>query len=126
MADRQALVSVCDRYVELVSAGDTDAVLDRYADDCWIEDPIGSELKRGKDALREFYDGIKDLGVTPVLTRVGPVCVCGGEAAFQFRIDVDLGESQLAMVSTDVMTFDDDGRITGMRAFADGEAQPDR
>ncbi len=126
MASRDQLVAVCDRYVELVSAGDTDGILALYADDCWIEDPIGSERKVGKEALREFYDGIGKLDVTPVMARIGPVCVCGGEAAFQFRIDIDLGEAQIAMTSTDVMTFDDDGRITSMRAFADAEAHPDQ
>lgn len=125
MTDRAQLVSICDRYVQLVSDGDTDGILDLYADDCWIEDPIGSEKKVGKDALREFYAGIGKLDVTPVMTRIGPVCVCGGEAAFQFRIDIDLGETKIAMTSTDVMTFDDDGRITSMRAFADGDADPD-
>ena len=111
--------------MQLVSDGDTDGILELYADDCWIEDPIGSEKKVGKDALREFYAGIAQLDVSPVMTRIGPVCVCGGEAAFQFRIDIDLGETKIAMTSTDVMTFDDDGRITSMRAFADGEANPD-
>lgn len=125
MADRAHLVSVCDRYVQMVSDGDTEGILELYADDCWIEDPIGSDKKVGKDALREFYGGIAKLDVSPVMTRIGPVCVCGGEAAFQFRIDIDLGETKIAMTSTDVMTFDDDGRITSMRAFADGEANPD-
>ena len=125
MADRSQLVATCDRYVQLVSDGDTDGILELYADDCWIEDPIGSEKKVGKDALREFYAGISQLEVNPVMARIGPVCVCGGEAAFQFRIDIDLGETKIAMTSTDVMTFDGDGRITSMRAFADGEANPD-
>ena len=44
--------------MQLVSDGDTDGILELYADDCWIEDPIGSEKKVGKDALREFYAGI--------------------------------------------------------------------
>lgn len=125
MPERSDIVSVCNRYVELVSEGDVDGILDLYADDCWIEDPIGTERKVGKDALREFYGGIRQLEVNPVMTRIGPVCVCGGEAAFQFRIDIDLGESTIAMTSTDTMTFDDDGRITSMRAYADGEAHPD-
>jgi steroid delta-isomerase len=125
MAERSHLVAVCDRYVQYVSDGDTDSILELYADDCWIEDPIGSEKKVGKDALREFYDTIKALDVSPVMTRIGPVCVCADEAAFQFRIDIDLGEAKIAMTSTDTMTFDDDGRITSMRAFADGDANPD-
>lgn len=125
MPDRAHIVAVCDRYVELVSAGDTDGIVDLYADDCWIEDPIGSEKKVGKDALRAFYGGIAELEVNPVMTRFGPVCVAGNEAAFQFRIDIDLGESKIAMTSTDTMVFDDAGRIVSMRAYADGEANPD-
>jgi steroid delta-isomerase len=125
MPDRAHIVAVCDRYVELVSAGDTDGIVDLYADDCWIEDPIGSEKKVGKDALRAFYGGIAELEVNPVMTRFGPVCVVGNEAAFQFRIDIDLGESKIAMTSTDTMVFDDAGRIVSMRAYADGEADPD-
>ena len=125
MPDRAHIVAVCNRYVELVSAGDTDGIVDLYADDCWIEDPIGSEKKVGKDALRAFYGGIAELEVNPVMTRFGPVCVAGNEAAFQFRIDIDLGESKIAMTSTDTMVFDDAGRIVSMRAYADGEADPD-
>jgi steroid delta-isomerase len=125
MADRDQIVAACDRYVELVSAGDTDGILELFADDCWIEDPIGSDKRVGKAALREFYAGISQLEVGPVMTRIGPVCVCAGEAAFQFRIDIDLGESTIRMTSTDTMVFDDDGRIVSMRAYADGEADPD-
>ena len=124
MADRAHIVSVCDRYVEYLTSGNTDGIIELFADDCWIEDPIGSDKKVGKDTLREFYAGIGNLGVTPVMTRIGPVCVCGAEAAFQFRIDIDLGESKIAMTSTDAMTFDDDGHITSMRAYADSEADP--
>ena len=125
MADRAHIVAACDAYVQYLNEGNTDAILDLYADDCWIEDPIGSEKKVGKDTLREFYAGITNLGVTPVMTRIGPVCVCADEAAFQFRIDIELGESKIAMTSTDAMTFDADGRITSMRAYADGDANPD-
>jgi steroid Delta-isomerase len=125
MATRDELVAVCDRYVELVSNQDTDAIMELYADDCWIEDPIGSDRKVGREVIREFYESITKLGVTPVMRRIGPVTVCGGEAAFQFRIDIDLGDTQIAMATTDVMTFDDAGKITSMRAFADGEADPD-
>ena len=125
MAERAELVAICDRYVEFVDAGNTDGIMDLYAEDCWIEDPIGSDRRVGRDAIREFYAGIAAMDVDPRLTRIGPVTVSGGEAAFQFRVDVDLGEITLKMTSTDVMTFDAAGKITSMRAFADAEADPD-
>ncbi len=125
MTARAELVAICDRYVEMVDAGDTDGIMELYAEDSWIEDPIGSERKVGKAVIREFYAGIAAMDINPKMARIGPVTVCGGEAAFQFRIDIDLGEMQIKMTSTDVMTFDDSGKITSMRAFADGEADPD-
>jgi steroid delta-isomerase len=125
MADRAEIVATCDRYVELVDAGDTAGIMELYAQDCWIEDPIGSERKVGADAVREFYAGIAALEVDPKMKRIGPVTVCGGEAAFQFRIDIEIGELKIKMTSTDVMTFDAAGKITSMRAFADAEADPD-
>ncbi len=122
MPDRAHIVSVCNRYVELVSAGDTDGIVDLYADDCWIEDPIGSERKVGKDALRAFYGGIAELEVNPVMTRFGPVCVAGNEAAFQFELVTKADGVSYTLAPIDVMTFDDDGRVTSMKAFW----EPDR
>jgi steroid delta-isomerase len=43
------------RYVELVSAGKSDAIADLYAKDATLEDPIGAPQKRGREAIREFY-----------------------------------------------------------------------
>lgn len=120
MASREDIVKACDRYLEALSAGDVDAVMDLYADAPTVEDPVGSEPKVGRDAVRAFYDGTT--GVSLKMTRVGPVCVAGNQAAFLFRIDVDLGESTLSLASTDVMTFDDAGKVTAMTAYSDGDA----
>jgi steroid delta-isomerase len=120
MASRKDIVSACDRYLEAVSGGDVDAVMDLYADEPTVEDPIGSPLKVGRDAVRAFYAGTT--GVSMKLSRIGVVCVAGDRAAFQFRIDVDLGDSTLSLASTDVMTFDDAGKVTAMIAYSDAEA----
>ena len=44
MASRQHIVSVCDRYLAAVTAGDVDAVMDLYADEPAVEDPVGSPV----------------------------------------------------------------------------------
>lgn len=126
MADRAQIVDICDRYVAGVAAGDVDAVMALYAADPTVEDPIGSEPKRGRDAVRAFYQGVVDMGVKLSMARIGPVCVVGNEAAFMFRIDVDLGDTTMTMATADTMVFDDDGLIVSMRAYADGEAHPDQ
>jgi steroid delta-isomerase len=123
MASRKDIVSACDRYLAAVSAGDVDGIMDVYAAEPNIEDPVGSPLKVGRDAVRAFYEGTT--GTSLKLTRIGPVCVAGNQAAFTFRIDVDLGDSTLTLASTDLMTFDDEGKVTAMVAYSDMEAFAD-
>jgi steroid delta-isomerase len=120
MASRKDIVSACDRYLAAVSAGDVDGVMDLYADEPTVEDPVGSPLKIGRVAVREFYEGTTNVSLK--LSRIGPVTVAGNQAAFQFRIDVDLGDTTLSLASTDVMTFDDAGKVTAMIAYSDSEA----
>ncbi len=125
MTERAAIVEICDRYIAAVAAGDVDGVMALYGADPVVEDPIGSEPKRGRDEVRAFYQGVVDMGVKLSMARLGPVCHVGNEAAFMFRIDVDLGETTMSMATADTMVFDDAGLIVSMRAYADGEADPD-
>ena len=85
MTARAELVAICDRYVEMVDAGDTDGIMELYAEDSWIEDPIGSERKVGKAVIREFYAGIAAMDVNPKMARIGPVTVCGADRSQQIR-----------------------------------------
>ena len=123
MPDRSSICAVCDRYIAAVAAGDVDAVLALYADDPRVEDPVGSEPRIGRDAVRAFY--AQGAAFTFSAQRIGPVTVVGDRAAFQFRIDVPLGDTTLKMASTDIMSFDAGGRILTMVAYPDGDADPD-
>ncbi len=123
MTDRSAICAACDRYITAVDAGDVDAVMALYADEPCIEDPVGSEPRVGRDAIRAFYTETAAMDFSA--RRIGPITVVGNRAAFQFRVDVPLGDSTLKLTTTDVMTFDDRGRILTMSAYADAEADPD-
>lgn len=123
MPTRAAIIATCDAYLAAVGAGDPDAVMALYADEPTIEDPVGSDLRVGREAVRAFYAGLA--GTKMTLTRMGPVTVVGDQAAFLFRLDVPVGDDTLVMASIDTMTFDDDGKILTMVAYADGEANPD-
>lgn len=102
------------RYVELVSAGDADAVAALYARDATVEDPLGTPKKVGREAIRGFYaatGGAK-------LALSGPVRVCGLEAAAPMVATLQGPDGKRAFIDIiDVMTFDEDGYITSMRAF---------
>jgi steroid delta-isomerase len=114
VVDAAHIRRVYDRYPELVTQGDVDAILELYADDATIEDPIGSELRRGRDAVRAFYEASAG---SIVMKRAGPVCVAGREAATPLVALMGEPGSQRALDIISVMVFGDDGKIRSMRAF---------
>ncbi len=113
MPDRDALTATCERYVELLAEGDIDGIVALYAADATVEDPVGSDLRIGIEAVEAFYrETIPPEGVPAVST--GGVRVAGDEAAFPF--EVRYGDDFVLPI-IDVMRFRADGRISSMRAF---------
>jgi steroid delta-isomerase len=100
-----------ESYVALMNAADADGIAALYAQDATIEDPIGTELQRGREAIRAFYAASAG-HVTLELT--GNPRIAAGEVAFPMRARI--GEDKVIEI-IDVMVFDDDGQIASMRAF---------
>ena len=98
-------------YVERAEHGSADDLAALYADDATIEDPVGGEVHRGNDAVRRFFHAVKHGRQFEV--ELISLNVAGGEAAFHFRVSTD----GRRMDVIDVMTFDDNAKITSMRAY---------
>jgi steroid Delta-isomerase len=118
MADSTAIEATIERYWATFSTGDREGWLALFADDATVEDPVGSPLREGKAAIAEFFDQSQMLADRIVLDG-RTAQVCGHEAAFHMQIRVITDQTTLVMDAIDVMTFDDDARITSMRAFFD-------
>jgi steroid delta-isomerase len=114
MVDPNHVRKLYDRYLELVSKGDVDAIVALYADDATIEDPVGSEPRRGREAVREFYAASAG---SVTIRRTGPVRVAGNEAATPMIALIGPEGQQQALDIISVMRFDDEGRIASMRAY---------
>ena len=114
MPSRKAIAETVNRYLELVATGRADDVVTLYAADATIEDPIGSDIQRGHDAIHQFYANFQDAKKDTELAerRIG-----GSEAAFFWHLTLDAGESRTRISPISVMTFDEDAKITSMRAF---------
>lgn len=106
--------AVVEKYVELMNAGDADPVAALYSPDGTLEDPVGGELRVGIEAIRKFYAA--SVGAV-VLELSGPIRAAGNEAAFPMRGILGSGDKRSVIDIIDVMTFDEDARITSMRAF---------
>jgi steroid delta-isomerase len=42
-------------YLDSLNAADIEAITGLFADDATVEDPVGTEVHRGKDAIVQFY-----------------------------------------------------------------------
>ncbi len=114
MPSQEAIAQTVNRYLELVAKGPADDILALYADDAVVEDPIGSELRRGRDAIHEFYTGFESL---PKETELVHLRIGGGEAAFYWYLTLNAGDSRSRISPISIMAFDEDAKITSMRAF---------
>jgi steroid delta-isomerase len=117
-ADAATIRARIDTYLGAFG-GDREAFLDNFAPDAWIEDPVGTPRLEGRDAIGGFYDQSTGLAESISLRATGPLRIAGGEAAFSFQARPVMGGTTFAIDIIDVMTFDDAGRITTMRAFWD-------
>ena len=113
-ASSERILEVITSYVDLVAHGTADEVVALYAEGATVEDPVGSEVRTTRESIREFYatlEGLEQEG------RLVTARIAGGEAAFQFELATKAGEQTFTLSPIDVMTFDDDARITSMKAY---------
>jgi steroid delta-isomerase len=104
-----------NRYLELVAGkGTAEEITALYTDDATVEDPIGSDLRRGQKALHEFYAAFDDADKETELVslRIG-----GNEAAFVWRLTLRAADGGTVIEPISVMSFDENAKITSMRAF---------
>jgi len=114
MPSQEAITHTVNRYLELLATGKADDVLTLYATDATIEDPIGSDVRRGRDAIHEFYAGFQDAKKD---TELAELRIAGSEAAFLWHLTLDAGGSRTRISPISMMAFDEDAKITSMRAF---------
>ncbi|HWT97924.1 MAG TPA: steroid Delta-isomerase [Terriglobales bacterium] len=102
-------------YVRALNASDLDAIVALYAEDATVEDPVGTEPRRGRAAIRAFYAGSVQLALQVELE--GPVRAVADSAAFPFRVSFTMNGQRTTIHPIDVFRFDEAGRVTEMRAY---------
>ena len=113
-ASPEKIREVIEQYVARVATGTTDEVMELYAEGATVEDPVGTEVRSTRESIREFYAAVEPL------EQAGEVLsarIAGSEAAFLFELRTKAGDQTYTLAPIDVMTFDDDGKITSIRAY---------
>jgi steroid delta-isomerase len=109
-----AIAATVHRYLELIAHGSADDLVELFADDATVEDPVGSEIRVGQQAIHDFFATLESLDRE---TELVSLRVAGREAAFQFAITFDTGEGQMRLEPIDTMAFNDGGRITSLKSY---------
>jgi steroid delta-isomerase len=113
--DADAARAIVDEYLRAGREGDREAWLGLFAEDATLEDPVGSEVVRGKAALAAFHD--RTMGSTEGLdNELHELRVAGNTAAFLFTLRIDWRGRRYEVSPIDVLEFDDKDKIIRMRA----------
>ncbi|WP_233809936.1 nuclear transport factor 2 family protein [Paraburkholderia sp. HP33-1] len=102
-------------YVRALNASDVDAILALFAADAVVEDPIGSDPRRGMGPIRDLYAGAVMAKVQLALD--GPIRVAARQAAFAFTVSVEADGQKTKIQPIDVFHFNEEGKIAHMQAF---------
>ena len=112
--------STIERYQETFNSGDRDGWLALFAEDGRLEDPAGSETRRGREGLTAFWDEIHPAQGAEIQRSVrmvqGPA-VCGLEAAWAFELRIPRGDKSAVVEIIDQASFTEAGRLRHLRAF---------
>lgn len=118
MATPEQVRAAVDSYVAAYQQNDRAQLLEAFAPDGAMEDPVGTPPHVGRDAIGAFWDSAHQLAER-LSFDVRDVVVCGSEAVMVFQIKAEMGDGGLLIDAVDVFEVDDDGKITQVKAFFD-------
>lgn len=103
-------------YIDLFNISNHAGIADLYADDATVEDPVGSPVKKGKAEIAAFYKMAVATGAR--LALAAPIRAShGNSAAMAFDVQLNMPAGKAVIRVIDVMTFNEAGKFTSMRAF---------
>ena len=116
MVSEQQMKDAMQAYIDCFNRKDPEAIAAVYADDATVEDPVGSPLKKGKAEVAAFYKMAVATGAK--LKLAAPIRAShGNSAAMAFDVQLNMPTGEAIIQVIDVMTFNDAGLFTSMRAF---------
>jgi steroid delta-isomerase len=111
----QHIATVMQAYVDAMSGDDVDKVLELYAEDAVVEDPIGSKPFVGIDAIRGFYT--ESITAVARMELEGNPRVRGNHGVCAMLAYPKGAEDTMLIETLDVMVFDDNGKVSRMTAY---------
>lgn len=116
MPSEEAMKAAMQAYIDRYNAEDAEGLIDLYADDAVVEDPVGGATYEGKEAIAEFYRYAIQTGAK--LKLQAPIRAShGNAAAMAFTVELTHEGQPMQIHVIDVMTFNAAGKFSSMRAY---------
>jgi steroid delta-isomerase len=122
MATTEEKIAHVEKYAAAHSAGDIDGIVELFAEDAVVLDPVTDPAYEGRDAYRAFFTSSHELSDSMELRITGSVRVAGDVAAVPLQVVSQVGGGTVTLDIIDVFTFGEDGLFTEMRAIWSPEA----
>lgn len=111
----QHINKVMQAYVDAMSGDDVEKVLSLYAENAIVEDPVGSAAYNGIEAIRGFYQ--EAIAAVGKMELEGNPRVRGKLGACAMIAHPKGAEGVMVAETLDVMSFNEEGKITAMTAY---------
>ena len=104
-------IAMVHRYVEAFDKADMNIIRDIYSVDARVEDPVGTDVHDGIEAVCAFYEGALASGAKLILSGE-PRCA-GNAVAFPFQVQMP----GMTIDVVDIFEFDHEGKVNSMKAY---------
>lgn len=112
MPSQETMKAAMQAYIDAFNSGSADAVVALYAEGATVEDPVGSPVKQGKAEIQAFYTHSISTGAKLALDA--PIRGSHGNAA-AMAFSARIGPVTVRVI--DIMTFNEAGKVTSMKAY---------
>lgn len=109
--DANLMIAMVHKYVEAFEKQDINIIREIYSDDARVEDPVGTDVHVGIDAVCAFYDGALKSGAKLALSGE-PRC-SGNAVAFPFQVQMP----GITIDIIDVFEFNAESKVNSMKAY---------
>ncbi len=104
-------IAMVNRYVDAFDKADMAIIRDIYSVDARVEDPVGTDVHDGIEAVCAFYEGALASGAK--LSLSGEPRCAGSAVAFPFQVQMP----DMTIDVIDIFEFGHEGKINSMKAY---------
>lgn len=114
MTNPELIRTAVTEYVRLLEQGTAAELSSLFVDDAFIVDPVGSDPKVGRKAIRAHFDRVEPLEMQ---TKLLALRIAGDSAAAFFQVTTKIGMREFVSAPIDVFKVAEDGRIASLGAY---------